>query len=112
MSMKKSLVKEVEVKVPRRNKQGRKRYKGAAIVDPELQNILQKHAKEEEKRHECKEVDEEWQALRRKLKEQKRQQHESQRLNDEGMSLTIVFTTCGAVLSLIVMAMILILWGR
>ena len=98
--------------MPRRNKHGRKRYQGAAIVDPELQNILQKHAKEEQKRHECKEVDEEWQALQRKLKEQKRQQHEAQRLKDEGMSLTIVFTTCGAVLSLIVMAMILILWGR
>nr|DAY39763.1 MAG TPA: hypothetical protein [Caudoviricetes sp.] len=98
--------------VPRRNKHGRKRYKGAAIVDPELQNILQKHAKEEQKWHECKEVDEEWEALRRKLKEQKRQQHEAQCLKDEGMSLTIVFTTCGAVLSLIVMAMILILWGR
>lgn len=98
--------------VPRRNKHGRKRYKGAAIVDPELQNILQKHAKEEQKWNECKEVDEEWQSLQRKLKEQKRQQHEAQRLNDEGMSLTIVFTMCGAVLSLIVMAMILILWGR
>lgn len=98
--------------MPRRNKHGRKRYKGSAIVDPELQNILQKHAKEEQKWNGCKEVDEEWQALQRKLKEQKRQQHEAQRLNDEGMSLTIVFTTCGTVLSLIVMAMILILWGR
>lgn len=95
--------------MPRRNKHGRKRYKGSAIVDPELQNILQKHAKEEQKWNECKEVDEEWQALQRKLKEQKRQQHEAQRLNDDGMSLTIVFTTCGAVLSLIVMAMILLL---
>ena len=98
--------------MPRRNKHGRKRYRGTAIVDPELQNILQKHAKEDQKRNEYKEVDEEWQALQRKLKEQKRQQHEAQRLKDEGMSLTIAFTTCGAVLSLIVMAMILILWGR
>lgn len=98
--------------MPRRNKHGRKRYRGTAIVDPELQNILQKHAKEDQKRNEYKEVDEEWQALQRKLKEQKRQQHEAQRLNDERISLTIVFTTCGAVLSLIVMAMILILWGR
>ena len=98
--------------MPRRNKHGRKRYKGAAIVDPELQNILQKHAKKEQKRYEFKTIDDEWESLQRKLKEQKRQQHEAQRLNDEGMSLTIVFTTCGAVLSLIVMAMILILWGR
>lgn len=98
--------------MPRRNKHGRKRDKVAAIVNPELQNILQKNAKEKQKWHECKEVDEEWQALQRKLKEQKRQQHEAQRLNDEEMSLTIVFTTCEAVLSLIVMAMILILWGR
>lgn len=98
--------------MPRRNKHRRKRYKCAAIVEPELQNILQKHAKEEQKLHECKTVDEEWQALRRKLKEQKRQQHEAQRLNDEGMSLTIIFTTCGAVLSLIVMVMIVLLWGR
>ncbi len=98
--------------MPRRNKHGRKRYRGTAIVAQELQSILQKHAKEDQKRNEYKEVDEEWQALQRKLKEQKRQQHEAQRLKDEGMSLTIVFTTCGAVLSLIVMAMILILWGR
>ena len=111
MSMKKSLVKEVEVEVPR-NKHGRKRYKCAAIVDPELQNILQKHAKEEQKRNEYKEVDEEWQALRRKLKEQKRQQHEVQYLYKEELSLTIVFTICVAVLALIVMAMILLLWGR
>lgn len=27
----------------RKNKNASKRYKGAAIVDPELQNILQKH---------------------------------------------------------------------
>ena len=97
---------------PRRNKHGRKRYKGAAIVDPEIANILEKHNKEEEKRREFKNIDDEWQSLQRKLKEQKRQQREAQRLNDEGMSLTMVFTTCGAVLSLIVMAMILILWGR
>lgn len=67
---------------------------------------------EEQKRHKCKEADEDWKALQRKLKEQKRQQHEAQHLIDEGMSLTIVFTTCGAVLSLIVMAMILLLWGQ
>ena len=98
--------------MPRRNKNGRKRYKGSVIVDPEIANILEKHNKEEEKRREFKNIDEEWESLQRKLKEQKRQQHEAQRLKDEGMSLTIVFTTCGAVLSLIVMAMILILWGR
>ena len=98
--------------MPRRNKNGRKRHKGAVIADPEIVNILEKHNKEEEKRREFKNIDDEWQSLQRKLKEQKRQQHEAQRLKDEGMSLTIVFTTCGAVLSLIVMAMILILWGR
>lgn len=98
--------------MPRRNKNGRKRYTGAAIVDPEIADILEKHNKEEEKRREFKDIDDEWKSLQRKFKEQKRQQHEAQRLKDEGMSLTIVFTTCGAVLSLIVMAMILILWGR
>lgn len=98
--------------MPRRNKNGRKRYKGSVTVDPEIANILEKHNKEEEKHREFKNFDDEWQSLQRKLKEQKRQQHEAQRLKDEGMSLTIVFTTCGAVLSLIVMAMILVLWGR
>lgn len=98
--------------MPRRNKNGRKRYKESVIVDPEIANILEKHNKEEEKRREFKNIDDEWESLQRKLKEQKRQQHEAQCLKDEGMSLTIVFTTCGAVLSLIVMAMILILWGR
>ena len=98
--------------MPRRNKHGRKRYRGTAIVDPELQNILQKHAKEDQKRNEYKEVDEEWQALQRKLKEQKRQQHEAQYLYEEELSLSIVFTTCAAVLALIVMAMIVLMWGR
>lgn len=98
--------------MPGRNKNGRKRYKGSVTVDPEIANILEKHNKEEEKRREFKNIDDEWESLQRKLKEQKRQQHEAQRLKDEGMSLTIVFTTCGAVLSLIVMAMSLILWGR
>ena len=98
--------------MPRRNKHGRKLYKGAAIVDQELQNILQKHAKEEQKGYECKEVDEEWQTLQRKLKEQKRQQHEAQYLYEEEAALTSVFTTCATVLVLIVMAMIVVLWGR
>ena len=118
-----------------KRKNASKRYKGAAIVDSELQNILQKHAKEERRREvmhagddlhsvrralaeekrkqaEILEGEEDWQSLRRKLREQKRKQHEAQYFDEEGFSLNIVFTTCGAVLALIIMAMSLLLWGR
>lgn len=120
----------------RKHKNASKRYKGAAIVDPELQNILQKHAKEEQKRNEVLQVsddlysvqralaeekrkqaeilegEEDWQALRRKLNEQKRQQSELQGLSDEAVRLSTIFTVGATVLALLVMVLILLWLGR
>ena len=119
----------------RKHKNASKRYKGATIVDPELQNILQKHAKEER----CREVmhvsedlhavqralaeekrkqaeilkgEEDWKALRRKLKEQKRQQSELQGLSEEAVKLSTIFTVGATVLALLVMALILLWLGK
>lgn len=120
----------------RKHKNASKRYKGAAIVDPELQNILQKHAKEEKKKHEVLQVkddlhsvqralaeekrkqaeildgEEDWQSLRRKLNEQKRQRNEWEHISGEAVRLSTIFTVCATVLTIIVMSMILIWWGR
>ena len=100
----------------RKHKNASKRYKGAAIVDPELQNILQKHAKEEERRREVMHVsedlhavqralaeekrkqaeildgEEDWQSLRRKLNEQKRQRNEWEHISGEAVRLSAIFT--------------------
>ena len=120
----------------RKNKNAAKRFKGVAIVDPELQNILQKHAKEEDRRREVMQVsddlysvqralaeekrkqaeilegEEDWQALRRKLREQKRQQVELQGLSDEAVRLSSIFTVGATVLALLVMMLILLWLGR
>ncbi len=120
----------------RKHKNASKRYKGAAIVDPELQNILQKHAKEEERRREAMHVrddlhsvqralaeekrkqaeilegEEDWQSLRRKLNEQKRQRNEWEHLSGEAVRLSTVFTIGAAVLALLVMVLILLWLGR
>lgn len=120
----------------RKHKNASKRYKGAAIVDPELQNILQKHAKEEERRREVMHVsedlhavqralaeekrkqaeilegEEDWQALRRKLNEQKRQRNEWEHISGEAVKLSTIFTVCAAVLTLVVMSLILLWTGR
>ena len=120
----------------RKHKNASKRYKGAAIVDPELQNILQKHAKEEERRREVMHVsedlhavqralaeekrkqaeifdgEEDWQSLRRKLNEQKRQRNEWEHISGEAVRLSAIFTVCATVLTIIVMSMILLWWGR
>lgn len=120
----------------RKNKNASKRHKVVAIVDPELQNILQKHAKEEKKRQEVlqardnlysiqRELAEEkrkqaeilegaedWQALRRKLNEQKRQRNEWEYVSGEAVKLSTIFTVCATVLTLIVMALILLWTGR
>ena len=120
----------------RKHKNASKRYKGAAIVDPELQNILQKHAKEEERRREVMHVrddlhsveralaeekrkqaeilkgEEDWKALRRKLREQKRQQSELQGLSDEAVRLSTIFTVGATVLALLVMVLTLLWLGR
>lgn len=120
----------------RKHKNASKRRKAAAIIDSELQNILQKHASEEKKRHEVLQAkdslysiqrelaeekrkqaetlkgQEDWQALRRKLKEQKRQQIELQGLSEEAVRLSTIFTVCATVLALIVMALILLWTGR
>lgn len=119
----------------RKHKNASKRYKGAAIVDPELQNILQKHAKEEhrrevmhvgddlhsvqralaeEKRKQAEILDgeEDWQSLRRKLNEQKRQRNEWEHISGEAVQLSTIFTVCATVLTIIVMSMILLWWGR
>ena len=119
----------------RKHKNASKRFKGTAIVDPELQNILQKHAKEErrrevmhvsddlhsvqralaeEKRKQAEILDgeEDWQSLRRKLNEQKRQQVELQGLSDEAVRLSTIFTVGATVLALLVMALILLWLGR
>ena len=120
----------------RKNRNASKRYKGAAIVDPELQNILQKHAKEEKKRQEVlqardnlysiqRELAEEkrkqaeilegaedWQALRCKLNEQKRQRNEWEYVSGEAVKLSTIFTVCATVLTLIVMSLILLWTGR
>lgn len=120
----------------RKNKNASKRYKGAAIVDPELQNILQKHAQEEKKKHEVLQAkddlysiqrelaeekrkqaeilkgEEDWKALRRKLKEQKRQQSELQGLSEEAVKLSTIFTVGATVLALLVMALILLWLGK
>lgn len=120
----------------RKHKNASKRYKGAAIVDPELKNILQKHANEEERRREVMHVgdnlhavqralaeekrkqaeilagEEDWQSLRRKLREQKRQQYELQELSDEAVRLSTIFTVGATVLALLVMALILLWLGR
>ena len=120
----------------RKNKNASKRFKGAAIVDPELQNILQKHAKEEER---CREVmhagddlhsvqralaeekrkqaeilagEEDRQSLRRKLNEQKRQRNEWEHISGEAVKLSTIFTICATVLTLIVMSLILLWTGR
>lgn len=120
----------------RKHKNASKRYKGAAIVDPELQNILQKHAKEEERRREVMHAgdgphsvqralaeekrkqaeilagEEDWQSLRRKLNEQKRQRNEWEHISGEAVKLTTIFTVCATVLALIVMSLILLWQGR
>ncbi|WP_127147618.1 hypothetical protein [Veillonella sp. VA139] len=120
----------------RKHKNASKRYKGAAIVDTELQNILQKHAQVEKKKHdvlqakddlyavqralaeekrkqaEILEGEEDRQALRRKLREQKRQQFELQGLSDEAVRLSTIFTVGATVLALLVMALILLWLGR
>lgn len=120
----------------RKNRNGSKRYKGAAIVDPELQNILQKHAKEEERRREVMHVsedlhavqralaeekrkqaeilegEEDWQSLRRKLNEQKRQRNEWEHISGEAVKLSTIFTVCATVLTLIVMSLVLLWSGR
>lgn len=120
----------------RKNKNASKRYKGSAIVDPELQNILQKHAKEEDRRREVMQVsddihsvqralaeekrkqaeilegEEDWQSLRRKLREQKRQQSELQGLSDEAVRLSTIFTVGATVLALLVMVLTLLWLGR
>ena len=120
----------------RKHKNASKRYKGAAIVDPELQNILQKHAKEEKKKHEVLQVkddlhsvqralaeekrkqaeildgEEDWQSLRRKLNEQKRQRKEWEHVSGEAFQLSTIFTVGATVLALLVMSMILLWWGR
>ena len=120
----------------RKHKNASKRYKGAAIVDPELQNLLQKHAKEEERRlyildisedirtvqralaeekrkqAEILEGEEDWQSLRRKLNEQKRQRNEWEHINGEAFRLSTIFTVGATVLALLVMSMILLWWGR
>ena len=120
----------------RKNKNASKRYKGSAIVDPELQNILQKHAKEEGRRREVMHVsedlhavqralaeekrkqaeilegEEDWQALRRKLNEQKRQRNEWERISGEAVKLSTIFTVGATVLELLVMMLILLWLGR
>lgn len=119
----------------RKHKNASKRYKGSAIVDPELQNILQKHAKEErrrevmhvsedlyavqralaeEKRKQAEILDgeEDWQSLRRKLNEQKRQRKEWEHVSGEAFQLSTIFTAGATVLALLVMSMILLWWGR
>ena len=120
----------------RKHRNASRRFKGAAIVDPELQNILQKHAKEEERRREvihvgddlhsvqralaeekCKQAEilageEDWQALRRKLNEQKRQRNEWEHISGEAVRLSAIFTACATVLALIVMSLILLWTGR
>ena len=120
----------------RKHKNASKRYKGAAIVDPELQNILQKHKEQEMKRQEVLEVkddlyslqrelaeekrkqaeilegEEDWQALRRKLNEQKRQRNEWEHISGEAVKLSAIFTVCATVLALIVMSLILLWSGR
>ena len=120
----------------RKNKNASKRYKGAAIVDPELQNILQKHVKEEERRRgvmlvgddlhsvqralaeekrkqaEILEGEEDWHSLRRKLNEQKRQRNEWEHISGESVRLSAIFTACATVLALIVMSLILLWSGR
>lgn len=120
----------------RKNKNASKRYKVAAIVDPELQNILQKHANEEKKKHEVLQAkdslyfiqrelaeekrkqaeilagEEDWQALRRKLNEQKRQRKEWEHISGEAVKLTSIFTVCATVLALIVMSLVLLWSGR
>lgn len=120
----------------RKHKNASKRYKGAAIVDPELQNILQKHAQEEKKKHEVLQAkddlyslqrelaeekrkqaeilegEEDWQALRRKLNEQKRQRNEWEHISGEAVRLSAIFTACATVLALIVMSLILLWTGR
>ena len=120
----------------RKHRNASKRFKGAAIVDAELQNILQKHAKEEARRREVMHVsedlhavqralaeekrkqaeilagEEDWQALRRKLNEQKRQRNEWEHLSGEAVRLSAIFTACATVLALIVMSLILLWSGR
>ena len=119
----------------RKHKNASKRYKGAAIVDPELQNLLQKHAKEErrlyildisedirtvqralsdEKRKQAEilEGEEDWQSLRRKLNEQKRQRNEWEHINGEAFRLSTIFTVGATVLALLVMVLILLWLGR
>lgn len=120
----------------RKHKNASKRYKGAAIVDPELQNILQKHAQVEKKKHEVLQAkddlyslqralaeekrkqaeilegEEDWQSLRRKLNEQKRQRNEWEHISGEAVKLSTIFTICATVLTLIVMSLILLWSGR
>lgn len=120
----------------RKHKNASKRYKGATMVDPELNNILQKRAKEEEHRREVMHVsedlhavqralaeekrkqaeildgEEDWQSLRRKLNEQKRQRNEWEHISGEAFQLSTIFTVCATVLTIIVMSMILLWWGR
>lgn len=120
----------------RKYKNASKRFKGAAIVDAELQNILQRHAKEEERRQEVMYVsedlhavqralaeekrkqaeildgEEDWKSLRRKLNEQKRQRNEWEHISGEAVRLSTIFTVCATVLALIVMALILLWTGR
>lgn len=120
----------------RKNKNASKRYKVAAIVDPELQNILQKHANEEKKKHEVLQAkdslyfiqrelaeekrkqaeildgEEDWQSLRRKLNEQKRQRNEWEHVSGEAVRLSTIFTVCATVLPLIVMSLVLLWSGR
>lgn len=120
----------------RKNRNASKRNKVVAIVDPELQNILQKHAKEEERRREMIHVgddlhsvqralaeekrkqaeilegEEDWQALRRKLNEQKRQRNEWEHISGEAVKLSTIFTICATVLTLIVMSLVLLWSGR
>ena len=120
----------------RKNRNASKRYKGAAIVDPELQNILQKHAQEEKKKHEVLkakddlyslqrelaeekrkqaeilEGEEDWQSLRRKLNEQKRQRNEWEHVSGEAFQLSTIFTVGATVLALLVMVLIMLWLGR
>lgn len=120
----------------RKHKNASKRYKGAAITDPELQNILQKHKKQEEHRREVMQIsddihsvqralaeekrkqaeilegEEDWHALRRKLNEQKRQRNEWEYISGEAVRISTIFTVCAAVLTLIVMSLILLWSGR
>lgn len=120
----------------RKNRNASKRYKGAAIVDPELQNILQKHVQEEKKKHEVLQAkddlyslqrelaeekrkqaeilegEEDWQSLRRKLNEQKRQRNEWEHISGEAVRLSTIFTVCATVLTLIVMSLVLLWSGR